>query len=134
MGPGVYGPRDVRRARYAVAAVFAVHGAVTGSFATRVPWIQDHAGVSAGQLGLALAFPALISGIVPSETLVRTMASFGFFAPGPLRPIVTISYDRYRFVEPRTGFRVSLDSHITSTMVVPGAGIAAFRNSLILMH
>ncbi|NEE27721.1 MFS transporter, partial [Streptomyces sp. SID7982] len=28
-------------------------------FATRVPWIQDHAGVSAGQLGLALAFPAI---------------------------------------------------------------------------
>ncbi|MFF9279268.1 MFS transporter [Streptomyces griseosporeus] len=54
-----YEQRDVRRARYAVAAVFAVHGAVTGSFATRVPWIQDHAGVSAGQLGLALAFPAL---------------------------------------------------------------------------
>ncbi|MET7405001.1 MFS transporter [Streptomyces parvulus] len=53
------GQREVARARYAVAAVFAVHGAVTGSFATRVPWIQDHAGVSAGQLGLALAFPAL---------------------------------------------------------------------------
>jgi MFS family permease len=50
---------EVRRARYAVAAVFCVHGAVTGSFATRVPWIQDHAGVSAGQLGAALAFPAL---------------------------------------------------------------------------
>ncbi|TCO21261.1 fucose permease [Kribbella steppae] len=50
---------DVRRARYAVAAVFCVHGAVTGSFATRVPWIQEHSGVSAGQLGLALAFPAL---------------------------------------------------------------------------
>ncbi|MET9802743.1 MFS transporter [Streptomyces sp. NPDC006368] len=49
----------LRRARFAVAAVFCVHGAVTGSFATRVPWIQDHAGVSAGQLGLALAFPAL---------------------------------------------------------------------------
>ncbi len=32
---------------------------MTGSFATRVPWIQDHAGVSAGQLGLALAFPAI---------------------------------------------------------------------------
>ncbi|HCA86089.1 MAG TPA: MFS transporter [Streptomyces sp.] len=45
--------------RFAVAAVFAVHGAVTGSFATRVPWIQDHAGISAGQLGLALAFPAI---------------------------------------------------------------------------
>lgn len=51
--------REVRRARYAVAAVFAVHGAVTGSFATRVPWIQEHASIGPGQLGLALAFPAL---------------------------------------------------------------------------
>ncbi|MFJ6067618.1 MFS transporter [Streptomyces tendae] len=59
MSTGTYGRREVKHARYAVAAVFAVHGAVTGSFATRVPWIQDHAGVSAGQLGLALAFPAL---------------------------------------------------------------------------
>ncbi|MEU6818939.1 MFS transporter [Streptomyces sp. NPDC046860] len=50
---------EVKRARYAVAAVFAVHGAVTGSFATRVPWIQEHAGLSAGRLGFALAFTAL---------------------------------------------------------------------------
>ncbi|MFI6854573.1 MFS transporter [Streptomyces sp. NPDC050416] len=55
----VHDEGEVKRSRYAVAAVFAVHGAVTGSFATRVPWIQDHAGVSAGQLGIALAFPAL---------------------------------------------------------------------------
>ncbi|MFJ7084281.1 MFS transporter [Streptomyces griseus] len=55
----VYSAPQVKRARIAVAAVFTVHGAVTGSFATRVPWIQDHAGVSAGQLGLALAFPAI---------------------------------------------------------------------------
>ncbi|WFB82845.1 MULTISPECIES: MFS transporter [Streptomyces] len=59
MSTVAYGQREVRHARYAVAAVFAVHGSVTGSFATRVPWIQEHAGVSAGQLGLALAFPAL---------------------------------------------------------------------------
>lgn len=59
MSAVLYERHEVRRARYAVAAVFAVHGAVTGSFATRVPWIQDHASVSAGQLGLALAFPAL---------------------------------------------------------------------------
>ncbi|RZB20219.1 MFS transporter [Streptomyces sp. F001] len=59
MSDVVHEHREVKRARYAVAAVFAVHGAVTGSFATRVPWIQDHASVSAGQLGLALAFPAL---------------------------------------------------------------------------
>ncbi|MFJ9639475.1 MFS transporter [Streptomyces sp. NPDC101178] len=55
----VHSLEQVKRARIAVATVFAVHGAVTGSFATRVPWIQDHAGVSAGQLGLALAFPAI---------------------------------------------------------------------------
>ncbi|MEU9480078.1 MFS transporter [Streptomyces sp. NPDC048191] len=53
-----YAHGEVRRARYAVAAVFAVHGAVTGSFATRVPWIQDHASLGAGQLGFALAFTA----------------------------------------------------------------------------
>lgn len=59
MSDVVHTSAEVRRARYAVAAVFAVHGAVTGSFATRVPWIQEHSSVSAGQLGLALAFPAL---------------------------------------------------------------------------
>ncbi|MFJ8821869.1 MFS transporter [Streptomyces sp. NPDC102467] len=59
MSEVTYAPRELKRARYAVATVFCVHGAVTGSFATRVPWIQEHAGVSAGQLGLALAFPAI---------------------------------------------------------------------------
>ncbi|MEV5957942.1 MFS transporter [Streptomyces sp. NPDC051987] len=53
-----HGQHGVKRARYAVAAVFTVHGAVTGSFATRVPWVQDHASLSAGQLGFALAFTA----------------------------------------------------------------------------
>ncbi|MFF7980419.1 MFS transporter [Streptomyces sp. NPDC007901] len=53
-----YEQQGVKRARYAVAAVFTVHGAVTGSFATRVPWIQEHAGLGAGQLGFALAFTA----------------------------------------------------------------------------
>ncbi|MFI6053764.1 MFS transporter [Streptomyces violascens] len=56
--------RQLRRARIAIAAVFCVHGAVTGNFATRVPWIQEHAGVSAGQLGLALAFPAIGSSLL----------------------------------------------------------------------
>ncbi|MGW3288726.1 MFS transporter [Streptomyces sp. NPDC001002] len=58
MSDVAYDSHEVRRARYAVAAVFAVHGAVTGSFATRVPWIQEHAHLSAGQLGFALAFTA----------------------------------------------------------------------------
>ncbi|POX38218.1 MFS transporter [Streptomyces sp. Ru73] len=50
---------QLRRARWSVALVFLVHGAVTGNFATRVPWIQEHTGATAGQLGLALAFPAI---------------------------------------------------------------------------
>ncbi|MFD8145518.1 MFS transporter [Streptomyces sp. NPDC059708] len=56
--PGT-GPARLRRARFAIAAVFCAHGAVTGSFATRIPWIQEHAQIGAGTLGLALAFPAL---------------------------------------------------------------------------
>ncbi len=43
-----------RRARRAVAVVFAVHGAASGSYATRIPWIQDHLQLGPGRLGLAL--------------------------------------------------------------------------------
>jgi len=50
---------DVRRARRATAAVFAVHGSVTGSFAARVPWIASHVGVDVGHLGLALLMPGI---------------------------------------------------------------------------
>lgn len=53
------GDPRARRAHVAVAAVFAVHGAVTGTFGTRIPWIQEHAGLSAGQLGFTLIFAAL---------------------------------------------------------------------------
>ncbi|RKN44739.1 MFS transporter [Streptomyces hoynatensis] len=49
----------VRRARRAVGVVFALHGCVVGSFATRVPWLKDHLDLSTGELGLALAFPAI---------------------------------------------------------------------------
>jgi predicted MFS family arabinose efflux permease len=49
----------LRRNRIAVSVVFAVHGAVTGSFATRVPWLADHVGVNTAGLGVALLFPAI---------------------------------------------------------------------------
>ncbi|MDT0268867.1 MFS transporter [Streptomyces sp. DSM 44915] len=48
----------VRRARIAVGAVFALHGAASGSFVTRIPWLQDQLGLSTAALGFALAFPA----------------------------------------------------------------------------
>ncbi|GII04632.1 MFS transporter [Planobispora takensis] len=50
---------DLQRARIAVAAVFAVHGAVSGSMATRIPWLQDHLDLSPAMLGFALFCPAL---------------------------------------------------------------------------
>jgi len=48
-----------KRAHAAVAAVFAVHGAIAGSFATRIPWTQEHLTLSTGRLGFALAFAAV---------------------------------------------------------------------------
>jgi len=53
------GHHPVRRARLATAAVFAVHGAVSGSFATRIPWIQERLDLRPWQLGLALCCPAI---------------------------------------------------------------------------
>jgi hypothetical protein len=68
----------------------------------------------------ALVFNALSKGIVSPITLARAVASFGFFTHGPLRPVIVISYWRYRFVEPVTGFRISIDSNIRSSLVMPG--------------
>ncbi|GAA2436684.1 MFS transporter [Streptomyces macrosporus] len=53
---GHTGRSEVVRARRAVAVVFTVHGAVSGGFATRIPWIQEHLGLGTGRLGLALVF------------------------------------------------------------------------------
>lgn len=49
----------LRRARFATSTIFAVHGAVTGSFAARVPWVADHVGTGAGGLGVALLMPGV---------------------------------------------------------------------------
>ncbi|WP_406208454.1 MFS transporter [Kitasatospora sp. NBC_01560] len=64
--PGTPGPdgrgdtlQRPRRARTSVALVFAVHGAVGGTFVTRIPWLQDRLHLSPGQLGLALVMPAV---------------------------------------------------------------------------
>jgi hypothetical protein len=74
-------------------------------------------------LAEALACDALACGIVSPAILTATVAGFGFFPPGRLRPVVAISYRRHRFVEPRSGFRVSMDSRIRSSLVLPGMGI-----------
>lgn len=70
----------------------------------------------------ALGFPALWRGIVSAAVLVRVLGEFGFFSSVPLCPVIVISYRRWRFVEPETGFRVSLDTRIRSSVVMPGFG------------
>ncbi|MEU7696178.1 MULTISPECIES: MFS transporter [Microbispora] len=68
--------RELRRARFAVSVMFALHGAVTGGFASRIPWVQDHVGVGPGGLGLALLAPAAGS-ILAMSTAGRLTHRFG---------------------------------------------------------
>jgi MFS family permease len=49
----------VMGARWAVAGVFAIHGAVMGSFAARIPWLKDQLDLRPSALGLALLMPAI---------------------------------------------------------------------------
>ncbi len=65
----------------------------------------------------ALKPKMLNTGIIERSSLNDTIAEFGYFAPKPLRPIIRISYSRYRFVEMSTGMRVALDYDICSTFV-----------------
>ncbi len=50
---------DIRRPRIAISVIFAVHGAVVGNFATRLPWIADRLHTDPGGLGLALLFASV---------------------------------------------------------------------------
>ncbi|WP_037914599.1 MFS transporter [Actinacidiphila yeochonensis] len=74
--PDPWSPARTRRAHLTLRAAFAVHGAVQGSFATRIPWIKDHLGLSAASLGLALVCPAIgSSALMPLAG--RVMHRFG---------------------------------------------------------
>jgi hypothetical protein len=64
----------------------------------------------------------LPAGIVEKTTLLDTLAGFGHFPGQPLRPVILISYWRYRFTEVLTGVRVSLDHDIRSTLVARELG------------
>jgi hypothetical protein len=70
----------------------------------------------------SLASKALVRGIVPLISLTQTVAGFGFSSPQRLQPVIAVSYWRERFVEPRTGLRVALDSRIRSSAVMAGVG------------
>ena len=91
--------------------------------------LKSRRGFSSSKQRLQLNVPAenlavhhLRSGIVPKGLLQDTLASFGFFSSQPLQPIIKISYWRHRFCDILTGQKVSLDSRICSTMIMPGIG------------
>jgi predicted MFS family arabinose efflux permease len=52
-------PARLRRARIATGTVFAVHGAVVGTFTARIPWLAAHVGVGVGGLSVALLMPGV---------------------------------------------------------------------------
>lgn len=98
--------RATVRARHCVSVVFAVHGAVTGSFATRIPWIADHLHTGVGGLGIALTAPAIgavgtmplaarLAHRYPSRTIVRILlglwaAALALPAIAPNLPVLAI--------------------------------------------
>jgi hypothetical protein len=64
----------------------------------------------------------LRSGVIDKTTINQTLASFGHFLEKHVRPVIVISYQRYRFSEIQTGIRVSLDSDIRATVVASDLG------------
>jgi hypothetical protein len=56
-------------------------------------------------------------GILNKTTISRTLASMGYLPEKTLRPVIVISYRRYRFSEMQTGVRVSFDRDIRATVV-----------------
>lgn len=69
-----------------------------------------------------IALPQLGRGIITAGSLKNIVSRFGYFPEQPLRPVIRISYRRYRFSEMVTGTRVSLDYNIRSVMIAPELG------------
>lgn len=64
----------------------------------------------------------LSRGILDKTTINHTLASFGHFLEKPIKPVIVISYQRYRFSEMQTGVRVSFDNDVRATVVAPDLG------------
>jgi hypothetical protein len=64
----------------------------------------------------------LSQGILDKSTINETLASFKLFLETPIKPIIVISYQRYRFNELQTGVRVCLDYDIRAFVVAPELG------------
>jgi hypothetical protein len=67
----------------------------------------------------ALKTENLGRGILDRNTIIKTLAGFGYYPEKPLIPIIKISYHRFRFNELMTGVRVSLDEDIRAELITP---------------
>jgi MFS family permease len=65
-----------RRSRFAVAMIFALHGAATGSWAGRIPWVKETRHLSSADLGLAL-MAAAIGGLASTPLAAWLIARIG---------------------------------------------------------
>jgi uncharacterized protein YwqG len=70
----------------------------------------------------SLKLPNLLQGILDKSTLIKTLAEFEYFLEKPIKPIILISYQRYRFNEMQTGMRVCLDYDIRASIIAPELG------------
>ena len=71
---------SVRRGRIAVSAIFAVHGAVAGTYAGRLPWVQSHIHAAPGVLGavmIAQAVGAMVAAPATGVAVHRFGAKLG---------------------------------------------------------
>jgi hypothetical protein len=71
---------------------------------------------------LSLKSANLSRGILDKTTILQTLATFGHFSEKPIKPIIFISYQRYRFSEMQTGTRVCLDYDMRASVVAPELG------------
>ncbi len=84
-GPGARPAQHARAGRAAVSVVFAVHGTASGTFATRIPWLREHLGLSPGWLGLALVF------MTAGASAAMPLAARAAHRHGPRRALAAVS-------------------------------------------
>jgi hypothetical protein len=62
--------------------------------------------------------------ILDRTVIMHTLSEFGYFPEPPLQPTIVITYQRLRFVEMVSGFRLSFDWDIGSHLVSPFLGVS----------
>ena len=84
--------RSDRRARWAVAAIFALHGLAAGTWAARIPWIKETRHLSSADLGMALMGAAVggLTAMPLAAWLISRLGSRALTRAGVLAMAVTL--------------------------------------------